>query len=288
MQIGFIGAGKVGTAFGKYLVNNGFNVSGYFSKSYTSANTAAKITASVAYRDLEQLIAQTDIIFITTPDDVIEQVCEELTGLGINPNQIICHMSGALSSKVLKSASNKGCSVFSVHPLQSFADINISVSQLENTFFCIEGTKETMGIIKDMLNSLGNNFSEIDEEKKIIYHAAACVFSNYLVTLYAYGLHLLDQIGIEQKTGVEAVQPLVEGTLENIANMGVVKALTGPIVRGDIKTVGKHLAEIKRTCPDQIDLYKVLGRQTVQLAQKKGLAKIDKLYFLNYILEGEK
>ncbi|SMB92358.1 Predicted oxidoreductase, contains short-chain dehydrogenase (SDR) and DUF2520 domains [Desulfonispora thiosulfatigenes DSM 11270] len=272
MKIGFIGAGNVGTAFGKFLVNNGQNVIGFYSRTYSSSVNAAKYTNTNAFSKLNELIAKVDLIFITTPDDTIKKTVDYITEKRwLNKEQIICHMSGALSSSTLISAQYIGCCIYSIHPLQSFADIEISVKNIGNTFFSLEGSKEKLELIKDFLSNLKLNYFVIDPNHKTIYHVAACVFSNYLVTLLDYGLILLNEIGIDKDKGIKAMLPLIKGTINNTVSFDTKDALTGPIARGEIITLKNHLNELINKFPEYFDFYHNLLIQTLPLAQKEKL-----------------
>ncbi|WP_425449354.1 Rossmann-like and DUF2520 domain-containing protein [Dethiothermospora halolimnae] len=284
MKIGFIGAGKVGTTFGIYLKNNGFNIYGYNSRTKESGETSAKLTDS-QYYSIYDLSHGSDIIFITTGDDEIENVIDRLADNNLlKEGQIIAHMSGASSSDILKRAKKKGCFVYSIHPLQSFADIKKGVEDLKDTVFSIEGDKEKIDLIEDILNRCGNKYFEITKEQKSIYHATACVVSNYLVTLMDYGLSLFKSIGIDKDDGFKALYPLIDGTIKNIYGLGTEKALTGPISRGDIKTIERHINSLKDD-KEKLKLYKILGLETLQLAEKEKLKDGEKISNLKNILK---
>lgn len=282
MKIGFIGAGKVGCTFGKYLKENGFDVIGYYSRRFESAQKGAKEVEGIAFRNLQELLDLTQLIFITTPDDVIKKVADEISEYyNIKKGQIFVHMSGALSSKELISLKQKGAYIYSLHPLQSFADIKSALISLKSTVFTVEGDKEKINILENMLEKCGNRFFTITEEMKGLYHASACVVSNYLVTLIDYGLKFYRNMGVDEELAIEAVYPLIKGTIENIRKLGTKKALTGPIKRGDVGTIVKHIESFESFAPELLKLYKILGYETVKLAegdkQNKSILELKKI-----------
>lgn len=269
MKIGFIGAGKVGTAFGVYLFKKGFILSGYYSKTLESAKHASQLTESRAYSDINNISRDSDILFITTNDDSIKNICNLLVeNNGLREDQILVHMSGAASSKILDKAKEKKCYIYSLHPLQAFADIDKAIKDLENTVFSLEGDKEKASVIENILNITGNKYFKLTTEQKSIYHGVACIVSNYLVALMDYGLSLFELIGINKRDGYEALYPLIEGTMKNIDSLGTEKALTGPIARGDITTIKNHLEAIGRIAPKEREFYSQMGLKTLELAQK--------------------
>lgn len=280
MNIGFIGAGKVGCAFGRYLHANDFEVSGYLSKTYESAQRGAKAINGVVYNTIEELIKSCSIVFITTPDDVIEDIAIHINkNIKISTGQVFVHMSGALSSEVLKPIKEEGGLVYSLHPLQAFADIESAFKNLKNTVFSIEGDKEKISMVSSLVRDCGNECIEIKKEHKAIYHASACVVSNYLVTLLNYGFKYYEVIGQNEDIAIKSLFPLIEGTIKNIKELGTYKALTGPIARGDVKTVKKHLKSLKEHAPELARLYKILGLETINIAEmgKTNNDSIEKL-----------
>lgn len=265
MNMSFIGAGKVGTALGIYLKNNGFKIDGYYSKSFESAQKAAELTNSRAYKSIDE-VASSNMIWITTNDDAIEEVGSQLAKLdGIGNEHIVAHMSGVHSSTALKELKIKGCSVYSIHPLQAFADILTAVEALTNTVFTIEGSKERLAEVIDILNQTKNQYFIIDESGKTLYHAGACVLSNYLVTLIDSALHLFEEAGMNRQEIFSASMPLVLSTLDNIQKKDTKAALTGPIQRNDLNTLNKHLIAIEKQCGEELDFYKYMAQKTIEM-----------------------
>ncbi|MBA4396907.1 MAG: DUF2520 domain-containing protein, partial [Syntrophus sp. (in: bacteria)] len=110
----------------------------------------------------------------------------------------------------------------------------------------------------------------VPEKDKALYHAAACMASNYLTTLMHMVETTYQALGLSRKDAIRAFWPLVRGTLLNIETKGAVEALTGPIARGDAGTIQKHLAALRETLPDLLKAYCELGLTTVDMALKKG------------------
>ena len=284
MQLGFIGAGKVGTALGIYLKEKGFELSGYYSRTTDSSIQSAARTQSHYYSTLNGLVEASDILFITTNDDqiesVVKQLCEDCC---LKPGQLIIHTSGALPSTILSSVKAFGCFTYSMHPLQAFADVDKAVSDLSNTYFCIEGDEEKISTLEDILLACKNPYFRVSPEQKILYHASACMLSNYLVTLIHNGLILMNGIALDNSTAFKAMLPLINSTIQNVMNLGTEAALTGPIVRGDLDTVKKQLEAINLSSKDQLALYASMAKETLKLATQSTLkdkAAIDEMGIL--------
>jgi predicted short-subunit dehydrogenase-like oxidoreductase (DUF2520 family) len=267
-----IGCGRVGTALGKYLVQFGYAAAGFASRNVDSARRAANLAGVEKnyFKNTWEATRGAEIVFITTPDGAIEDICQEIMeNGGIREKMVILHCSGALPSTVLSSAKAFGAYTGSMHPLQSFA-----IEQAENPFdhimMAIEGDPEAVHVAQAIASDLGACPFVIKTEGKTLYHAAAVVASNYLVTLMSLAFKLIAASGVKESEAFHVLKPLVKGTLTNIETTGIPQALTGPIARGDSKTVSDHIASIRECAPDIIELYKILGRATVQIARDKG------------------
>ncbi len=284
MRIGFIGAGKVGSAFGIYLKKRGFQLSGYLSRSRQSAETAGKATDSRVYTEYTSLVKNSDLVFITSNDDQIESVAQGIsTSYHCFKNRSFAHMSGALTSASLNCLKALGGDVYSVHPMQSFADVSESVEDLADTTFGIEGPQALETVIS-ILKQCGNEYLLLTPEQKTEYHITSCIVSNFLTALLNHGFDLMQSIGVTQSAAISALTPMIEGTVRNIIKMGPEKALTGPIARGDVETVNKHLQSFDEARNNEAEIYKLLGRLTLALAQKGHLKDMKKIKALAEIL----
>jgi predicted short-subunit dehydrogenase-like oxidoreductase (DUF2520 family) len=287
MRIGFIGAGKVATAFGRYLYSKNLTISGYYDRHTDKVAHAVTHTQSQAFQSTSEAAAQSDMVLITTRDDQIAGVCRQLCEQNcITPGHLVGHMSGAHSSHILTGARESEATVFSLHPLQAFADEEKSLADLPNTYFSLEAENGGLDPIKKMLSQMGNPYFTLSPEHKSLYHLSACMLSNYLVTLMASGLCALEKSGIDPKEGFTAMRPLIDGTLANIAQLGPAQALTGPIVRGDAGTIEQHMAALKSMGLDSIrSVYTAMGLQTLELATEELLKAPDKAAALRHVLE---
>ncbi|MBU2452520.1 MAG: DUF2520 domain-containing protein, partial [Proteobacteria bacterium] len=213
-----------------------------------------------------------NLVFITTPDTRIELVCKTIAKQGgFNSDSVVYHLSGALSSCILVSAKNNGASVGSIHPLQAFAPYEEGEdSPFKGINMSIEGDDKAIKLGKEIVNALKANSFTIPTHAKTVYHAAAVVASNYLVTLEHFALELLKQANLSEENAYEILEPLIMGTLNNIKARGCTNALTGPVARGDDEIVLRHLSDIDKKLPHFSDLYRLLGKHTLDLATQRG------------------
>ncbi len=274
-KVSIIGAGVVGTAIGYLLKESGYNIIGIGSRTIESAKRAREfIGEGEASTDLCSISKKADIVFITTSDDAIERVCNKLAEENcINKGVTVFHMSGALSSDILRSARDEGAYVASLHPLQSLADAKEAVKNLPGSFFCLEGDDKALLIASDIVKSLKGKVITIKSDKKPLYHAGASVASNFLLATVRFGIELFETAGVERDVAIEAIMPLIKGTVKNIENLKIPSALTGPISRGDLNIVESHLRAISKELPERQRLYIELGKYTVGIACDKGTIK---------------
>jgi predicted short-subunit dehydrogenase-like oxidoreductase (DUF2520 family) len=195
-------------------------------------------------------------------------------------------MSGAHASWILAPAADPGAAVFSLHPLQAFAEEEKSLADLPATYFNLEGSDQRLEAVERMLTKLGNPVLKTAPEHKTLYHLAACILSNYLVTLADFGLAALEKSGIDSEQGFKAMLPLIQGTIDNIAAMGTQRALTGPIARGDSSTIQQHLSALETDGLQGLkEFYTFMGLKTLKLATRELLADPKKVEQIHQMME---
>jgi predicted short-subunit dehydrogenase-like oxidoreductase (DUF2520 family) len=268
LEIGFIGAGTVGTALATRLSQKGARIIAASSRSLTSAERlASSLPHCHACSSPQEVVDVAELIFITTPDDAIAEVAKEVHW---HPGESVVHCSGAHSLDILKPANQAGANVGSFHPLQTFADINQAVENLPGSTFAIEAEEPLLSTLKELTSLLDGNWIELKPGDKVVYHAAAVFACNYMVTLVELATDLWQTFGVPQKEATKALIPLLRGTVNNINNIGLPDCLTGPISRGDLGTISKHLTALKDKNPSLLAAYKQLGLHTIPIALGKG------------------
>lgn len=286
MRVGFIGAGIMGKTMGLLLGRCGYEIVGYFSRSETTAYRVAKEVGGKFFSDVGKLAVNCDILFVTTPDDAIPQIAVTLGNLEcLRPGQFLVHMSGLHTSGILEPALSEGIYGLSMHPLQSCASAEEALLNLPLSLFSLEGSPEALKMGKVMISRIGAKFFVLSREDKVLYHAAACIASNYLVVLFDAARELFDLSGVGKDFQAEALISLMEGTLGNLKVMVPEDAFTGPISRGDMGTVSMHIMSIEEKSPGMLDMYKTLGRQALNLARKQGKLAEEKIQAFSDLLD---
>lgn len=284
--IAILGLGKVGTAFGYLLKRAGYNVVAA-SRSSSALKKELPYTVGKLFLDYTEAATNAKFIFITTPDDVIENVCKKITEAGaIKEGKSVLHMSGAAGLKILNSARNAGAYIASIHPLQSFADIDGAIKSIPGSTFGVTADEEIKNWCVKVVQDVGGIPLIIQEKDKSLYHAGACIASNYLTALIHTVLEIYQSFGLEAKDALSAIWPLIGGTLRNIESAGTISALTGPIARGDIGTIKNHLDAFQNKFPNLIPLYCEIGLITVEMGKAKKSLSDKKAEAIKELLKG--
>lgn len=276
-MISFIGAGKVGSALGLYFKQKGLEIGGYYSRTYEHAERAAKLTGTEAYNSIVELMNNSSMVWITASDDALPVLAKEIAQLDI-PQHIraFVHTSGVHSSGVLHPLKDAGFPIYCAHPLMAFGQPNESAIQLNDAYFTLdrslaeekeeEEENNDVDYLIGFFEKTGNQTLQIDSKKKELYHCAASVLSNYMVTLLNLAYDMFAETGMTKAEIKKATEPLLNSTLKNIAeNDHMSDALTGAIKRGDVTTVAKHIATLQQNMPDKLSLYKALGKETMAM-----------------------
>ncbi|KTD07586.1 Rossmann-like and DUF2520 domain-containing protein [Legionella jamestowniensis] len=281
--VNFIGAGNLGKTIGKLLCKSQLvKIHAICNRSLVNTSQAINFIGQGTYCESIKELPPADITFITTPDDCIEGIGRELASKSTQSGSVIVHCSGLLSSEVLQPLKNSGCFVASVHPMRSFANPAVSVEEFEGTYCAMEGDNEALSVLEVLFKAIGSKVYQIDKNKKPLYHAAGVFASNYLVTLAQQALECLKEAGVENEIAMKAIASLMKGTVSNLEKtLSPEKSLTGPIKRGDLLTIRKHINAFSSF--KQRELYEMLGITTVNLTTHSNEVKNSlKAEFTNY------
>ncbi|GAW27480.1 MULTISPECIES: Rossmann-like and DUF2520 domain-containing protein [unclassified Carboxydocella] len=287
LTMGIIGTGKVGTALAVLLKERSIPVGAVWNRRPQKAREVAALSNSMPVMEMEEVVDYSDWIWLTVIDRALPEVVERLARHSCR-GKIFAHTSGALSSEVLMPLREAGARVLSFHPLQTIADWQQAQQNLPGSLVALEGDEEAVEQGMELARQLGLNPFTIVKEAKALYHGAAVVASNYLVTLAYWAGKWMEAAGIPAAAANQGLVALMQGALNNIGTYGPIAALTGPIVRGDGPTVYQHLkAAREQGIPEmEQDLYRLLGLLTLEIARERGLAG-EQLIELNGILKGE-
>jgi predicted short-subunit dehydrogenase-like oxidoreductase (DUF2520 family) len=223
------------------------------------------------------------IVFIAVPDDAVAGVAAQMVHSRAPAGTSFVHVSGALGLDAL--APLAGHAVGSFHPLQSFPAPRPPEAFQGITVALDASTTGLERRLAQLARDLGARPRHVGDQERVLYHAAAVFASNYVVAVIAEAVKVLEKAGWTRDEAELALLPLVEGVVANVRGAGVMKALTGPIRRGDVETVLRHLDALRKVEAnsggsaatsahggEEIgDLYRMLGLVAVEVAKEAGL-----------------
>ncbi|WP_428820812.1 Rossmann-like and DUF2520 domain-containing protein [Microbulbifer sp. MCCC 1A16149] len=298
LTLNVIGGGKLGRTLARLWSERGvFRIGNICNRSLASATEAtAFIGAGTAVADISSM-APADCWLVAVADDAIEATATALAlhlqpqsahESAAKPSPVVFHCSGALPASALSACS--GAALASAHPVHSFADPVRSLEDLPGSVVALEGDAAGRELLDNAFNALDCACITLSPEQKVLYHTGSVMACNYLTVLMDLSLQTFAAAGIDESTARTLLAPIVMQTAKNNFTLGPQKALTGPLARGDIRTVARQLEALSALTSAEHDpartslasVYRTLGDAALPLAQKAGLdaASAQKLHTL--------
>jgi len=268
-----MGAGVVGTALAARLVRAGLPVIGLHGRQVDLSDAARAISGVVASTgDIPDIIAESDVVIISVRDERVPEVAQRLADEHrLRPDQILLHTSGANPARtILSPAVPYVRAVGTLHPLVSFADPRVAIEGMNDVAFGIEGDEPARAMAKRIVRALGARGVFLEAENLALYHAGAVMASNYVVAMADTAQTLLVRAGVPPDQALPVLIPLLNSVVQNLARLGLPGALTGPVERGDVSSVERHLKTLESRAPELLPLYRLVGRDVLRLAREKG------------------
>lgn len=286
-RVAIIGMGKVGTAVGFLLRSAGYSIEAIADRFPAALNKGVTYTGGKPCATSTEAARLADCVIITTGDDDIAAVCAEIAiSGGIDRGGKVIHMSGAGGLDLLDTARRAGAHVASIHPIQAFADVTGAIKNIPGSTFGITADEAIREWAVRMVRDLGGTPFFVPEADKPLYHAAACIASNYLITL----IHTVEEIylslGLDREEAIRSIWPLIKGTISNVEAKGTIQSLTGPIARGDSGTIRRHVAALREKLPWLLPIYRELGLLTAEIGIEKTSLTSDRANEIKNILKG--
>jgi predicted short-subunit dehydrogenase-like oxidoreductase (DUF2520 family) len=267
MDVAVVGAGRVGTALAVLLARAGHRLVAVSGRDATRTRTE-KFLPGVPFLPSADAVRSAEVVLVGVPDDAIERTSEGIAG-ALDAGAGVAHLSGSAPLSALDAAANAGARVLSLHPLQTFPDVERGLERLPESYMAVTATDEDGYLLGEGLASdVGARSFRLPDDRKPMYHAAAVFASNYLAVTQRVAELLFNLAGIEEPVPVFA--PLARSTLENVIELGPAEALTGPAARGDAGTIRRNLEALGAEAPHSVPAYVELARAAVHLAAADG------------------
>ena len=283
MKIGIIGAGKVGTALAYSMKEKGLGVCAIADVRKESLLSAERyLGKDLLYTDDNmEVVNMSDVIAVTTQDREIKRVAKEIYESNlVVTGKVLFHTSGAHPSSALSPLEEKGAILGSLHPLQTFPDIESAIRVLPSTYIFIEGAGPALEVLTRIGASIGYRVMIIEGSQKVLYHLSAVFVCNLLCALFNSAEAVMDRAGI----GLGPFYPIINATIENIEQKGPLASLTGPVVRGDVGTMRDHLKAMAGMDQER-EVYKTLSLVALDMARKRNVLDEETLKELEAALK---
>src|SRR4051794_10142847 len=257
-RIGVVGAGRVGAVLSAALRSAGHDVVAAAGDSAASLHRIGTLLPGVRHAKPTDVARACDLLLLTVPDDMLENVVTQLVGAGaVREGQVVCHTSGRHGLAVLESATAVGARPIAMHPAMTFTGTELDLDRLTGCVFGMTAADGEREYAEGLVADLHGIPLWVPESKRTLYHAGLAHGANHLVTLVSQAMELLAASGAEDPAAT--LRPLLSAALDNALAQGDA-ALTGPIVRGDVNTVRAHLAEVTANAPETLPSYVAMAR----------------------------
>ena len=267
-RIGVVGAGRVGAVLSTALRAAGHEVVAAAGDSAASLQRIETMLPGVRHAKPTDVARACDLLLLTVPDDMLSNVVTTLVGAGvIREGQVVCHTSGRHGLAVLAPATGIGARPIAMHPAMTFTGTELDLDRLAGCVFGMTAGPDERGYAEGLVSDLGGTPLWVPESKRTLYHAGLAHGANHLVTLVSQAMELLAASGAEDPAAT--LRPLLSAALDNALKSGDA-ALTGPIMRGDVRTVQAHLDDIAQHAPATIPSYVAMAKATADRAVLDG------------------
>lgn len=289
-RIHLIGAGKLGRTLGR-LWRDQLEIGAVVTRSASSAHEAAAFIGAGDPTTLDAVttLPAADFWLLATPDDALDALAYTLAATRSDwSGTVVFHCSGAASSALLAPLADAGASIASAHPVHSFADPQQSLTTFAGTWCVMEGARTATDALAPLFAAIGARPFTAERCDKALYHASTAMASNLLVALlYQAEQALCAATGLNSVEARDMLAPLGSHTLDNYFRNGAAAALTGPVARGDVQTVTRHLEALTQrgdadagrdnATRDAAAAYRSLSRTAVDIARQQAHTAEDTL-----------
>lgn len=269
LRVGVIGPGRAGTALALALERAGHEITATAAVSAASRQRARDNFPRARLAEPARVLADADLVLLTVPDDVLPGLVEGLAATGAPyAGRLVAHASGAHGIRVLDPATRAGALPLALHPVMTFTGRADDIDKIKGVCFGVTAPDPLRPAAEALVIEMGGEPVFIAEENRALYHAALAFAANHLVTIVAEASGMLAAAGAENPRAM--LGPLLGAALDNALRFGDT-ALTGPVARGDDRTVAAHVAVLAARDPAALPAYRALARLTADRALAAGL-----------------
>ena len=271
-RINIIGCGRAAGSLARLWVQaNTVTIGDVFNRSKVSSQRAVhQVGAGNAVNNIAEMEAA-EFWLIGTNDDqlagvsqLMAQTRQDLRGT------LVFHLAGRFGLDVLQPLGESGALLAALHPVRSLTDAQISLEDFAGTACVAEGSDVALSMLEPLLSSIGGTWLPVATIDRGLYHASVSVISNITKAVAWKAQKWQRKAGLPEKTAAAVTHQLLNSTMEDLFRSGAKQSITGPVVRGDTSTIEAHIEAIRSTHPEDVEVYRVLARTVLELAQERG------------------
>ena len=267
LRIGFIGAGRLATGLALAMIRHGVPVAAVASRSASSAARFAHRIPGCRQLSAQELAAHCRIVFMTVPDDAIADVARSVPW---HDAISVVHCSGATELSALQAAADAGAQIGGFHPMQAFTDPDSAAATLPGCTISIEAAQPLRRTLEELATKLHCNHIDLPPGCRARYHAAAGYASQHINVMLREAATIFASFGVGEESAARALLPLLKGIVASIETQGIAQGMPGPVSRGDVGTVQRHVDALRAISDDAANLYCELARRSIALALERG------------------
>jgi len=268
-RIAVYGTGRAGRAIAAAARDAGLALGALWNRGASQAATAAQeLGVEVASGKPPPPAGDVSVVFIAVADHAITEVCESLVESGaLASRPVVAHLSGTLGTHPLRSAADAGCATGSLHPARALQG---GATALTGALCALDGESQALQALEGFAAVIGCRSARVPGPLRALYHAATAIASNDVTALIERSAGLLAAAGVERRLAQDAAIDLARGALVNAERLGPAAALTGPVVRGEVEVLARHLAALSAEAPEIAEVHRRLSLILVHLARAQG------------------
>lgn len=271
-KINIIGCGRAAGSLAKlWLQSSCFELGGVANRSEgSSAAAVSRVGSGTPVQDFGKM-PHARYWLVGTSDHQILPAAERLAGSGVHlEGCLVFHLAGRFGVDALEPLTGTGAYLAALHPVRSLTHEYLDIKDFAGTACVAEGSEAALDMLRPLVSAMKGSWLPVSEIDRGLYHAAVAMTSNVTkaVTWKAQGW--LVRAGLPEKTAVAVTNQLLNSTVEDLFRSGARQSITGPVVRGDTRTIEAHLEAVRSTYPGDIDIYRILARTVFDLALNRG------------------
>lgn len=266
-RIGFIGAGRLGKALAWSLAGAGFDVCAVSSDATISERELADPIPGCEPMAAQAVADTCSLVFVTTPD---EAIAGAVAAVRWRPGMGVVHCSGVTDVAALEAAAREGAATGGFHPMQTFGDPHTAMETLPGCTITVEAPDPLDAVLVEMAQRLGCRVNRLPPGMRGRYHAAAGFTSQFINALFAQAAEVWASWGATPEDALRALMPLARGTLAAVESAGIAGGMPGPVSRGDVASIEKHVKALSALGPEMTEFYRVMCGRTIPLALQRG------------------